>query len=91
MLEERDLSLMAAFSMQLAHLQQTTDSLEQQLSAILQATNQQAEEYQALIHIKSGLEREIEDYTVLLDINHDRYPVLTGHFSECTYPFKGVL
>ncbi|KAG7267698.1 hypothetical protein CRUP_006522 [Coryphaenoides rupestris] len=71
MLEERDLSLTAAFSMQLAHLQQTTNGLEQQLSAVLQATSQQAEEYQALLHIKSGLEREIEDYTVLLDINHD--------------------
>ncbi|CAL8272715.1 unnamed protein product [Lota lota] len=72
MLEESDLILMDGYSMQLAQLQQRADGLALQLCSVRQATSEQAEEYQALRHIKSSLEREIEDYTMLLDMKHDR-------------------
>ncbi|KAK0144495.1 Keratin, type I cytoskeletal 27 [Merluccius polli] len=71
-LEESDLSLTEGYRIQLAQLQQRADGLGQQLGSILPTMSKQAEEYQALLHIKSSLEREIEDYTTLLDMNHDR-------------------
>ncbi|XP_056438114.1 uncharacterized protein LOC130375311 isoform X1 [Gadus chalcogrammus] len=66
LLEGSDLSITDGYSMQLAQLQQRADGLALQLSSVRQATSEQAEEYQALLHIKSGLEREIKDYTALL-------------------------
>jgi hypothetical protein len=74
--------------MQLAQLQQRADGLALQLSSVRQATSEQAEEYQALLHIKSGLEREIKDYTALL--SDDRYRVSIGQNHRATYPVKVV-
>ncbi|KAJ3601070.1 hypothetical protein NHX12_032043 [Muraenolepis orangiensis] len=71
MLEQSDFSFMEGYSELLAQLQQRADNLGQQLSAVLQTTSKQAEEYQALLNIKSSLEREIQDYATLLDMKQD--------------------
>ena len=90
MLEESDVSVTDGYSTQLARLQQRADGLALQLSSVRRAASQQAEEYQALIHIKSGLEREIQDYTALLDTKHGRYGVSTRQNRRGTHPVKVI-
>ena len=90
MLEGSDLSIIDGYSTQLAQLQLRADGLALQLSSVRQATSEQGEEYQALVHIKNRLEREIEDYMRLLDMKHDRYRVSTGQNRRGTYPVKVV-
>ncbi|KAL7378754.1 hypothetical protein ABVT39_018049 [Epinephelus coioides] len=52
---------------QLQALQQRADDLCRDLDSVLQATAQQAADYQTLLDVKNRLETEIEDYRRLLD------------------------
>ncbi len=66
-LEASGLEQYESFVQQLVVLQQRADSLCRDLDSVLQAAAQKAEDFQALLDIKSRLETEIQDYRRLLD------------------------
>ncbi|XP_077314613.1 keratin, type I cytoskeletal 19-like [Lithobates pipiens] len=71
-----------SYSSQLSQLQQLINQVEGNLSQVRDKQERQNDDYKALMHVTTHLEREIATYQLLLEKQDIRVPRRMQHFSE---------